>query len=273
MILKILAGVFSLVIFLLGVQGFVIEPSGLLQKDLKVNKWQGPPLRIAFFSDLHAGSPYIYEDYIRDLIKRINEQSPDIILIGGDFAINNVFAGHPISIDIIAQLLKELKAPLGVYAVLGNHDWWNDTAKIRKSLELNQIQVLENSARLITLQSGFNFWLVGIGDSFTNHANIPLALGEVNTEDPQILFMHDPAALFEVKSKYFLALAGHLHGGQVYIPGFGAIITPGKAPRSWADGWVDLPMGSLFVSRGIGTSILPVRLNAPPEFVILDLNK
>ncbi|MCM2354683.1 MAG: hypothetical protein NDI63_13780 [Pseudobdellovibrio sp.] len=63
-----------------------------------------------------------------------------------------------------------------------------------------------------------------------------------------------------------------MHGGQVFIPGFGALVTPGAAPKSWAQGWVDFPMGKLFVSRGVGTSILPVRFNALPEYVILDLH-
>ena len=68
-----------------------------------------------------------------------------------------------------------------------------------------------------------------------------------------------------------MTFAGHMHGGQVYIPGIGAIITPGDAPKNWANGWVDFKLGSLFVSKGIGTSIIPVRFNAPPEFVILSL--
>jgi uncharacterized protein len=232
----------------------------------------GPPLRIAFFSDLHAGSPHINEDYIKNLVQRINALSPDLILIGGDIVINGVIGGHPISIDRIASLLKELKAPLGIYSVLGNHDWWNEGTKIRKTLETNGIPVLDNAAKLINVGPNFNFWLVGIGDDYTDHANVEAAVSQINSSAPRILFMHDPSAIFEMKEKFFLALAGHLHGGQVFIPGIGAIITPGRAPKEWADGWVDFEFGSLFVSKGVGTSILPVRFNAAPEFVILDLN-
>lgn len=251
--------------------GFVIEPAQLFQTDVKVNRWTGPSLRIAFFSDLHAGSPHIDEEYISDLVDRINNQSPDVILIGGDLAINNVVGGHAMDFQKVAALLRKLKAPLGIYFVLGNHDWWNDSDLIRKSLIENGIQVLENNAMKIKFGADYYFWLVGIGDAFTHHADVTKALSLVNTKDPQILFMHDPAAIFQTKNNFFLALAGHMHGGQVYIPGIGAILTPGAAPKSWAQGKIDFKYGTLFVSRGVGTSILPVRINAPPEYVILDL--
>lgn len=255
----------------LSIWGFVIEPSLLTQRDVAVTQWPGPPLRIAFLSDLHAGSPHINQEYIKNLISRINSMSPDIVLIGGDLVINGVVGGWPIPIEQVAALLKKLKAPLGVYAVLGNHDWWNDSDLIRKNLEDNGIPVLDNQSKLIQFGMNYNFWLVGIGDQYTNHAHADIALSQISTDAPRILFMHDPAALFQVKSKFFLALAGHMHGGQVYVPGIGALITPGDAPKSWAGGWVDFPFGSLFVSKGIGTSILPVRFNAIPEFVIVEL--
>jgi predicted MPP superfamily phosphohydrolase len=252
---------------------FGIEPSLLIQKDIKIPRWQGPNLRIAFFSDLHAGAPHINEHYIKNLILRINALAPDLILIGGDLVINGVVGGKYMPIEQVASMLKELKAPLGCYAVLGNHDWWNNGDKIKEALQKNGINVLDNNSKLIPVVPNFNFWLVGIGDEFTGHANVDFAFSQINSEldAPKILFMHDPAALFQVKSKFFLTLAGHMHGGQVFIPGIGAIITPGKAPRDWAGGWIDFELGSLFVSKGIGTSILPVRFNAPPEFVILDL--
>jgi uncharacterized protein len=263
----------ALLIFCVGllVWGFLIEPSLLTERDLKVNHWPGPPLRIAFFSDLHAGSPHIDERYIKDLVRRINALSPDIVLIGGDLVINGVVGGNPISIDRVIAVLKELKAPLGIYSVLGNHDWWNDGLKIRQTLESNGIPVLDNSAKLIKVGSNFTFWLVGIGDDYTDHADAKAAISQINSDAPRVLFMHDPSAIFQMKERFFLALAGHMHGGQVYIPGFGAIITPGSAPKEWAGGWVDFEFGSLFVSKGIGTSIIPVRFNAPPEFVILEL--
>ncbi|WP_374073496.1 metallophosphoesterase [Bdellovibrio bacteriovorus] len=250
-----------------------IEPGLLIQRDVEVSKWPVSPLRIAFFSDLHAGAPYITESYIEDLISRINKMQPDIVLIGGDLVITGIIGGSYIPIEKIADLLKKLNARLGVYAVLGNHDWWDDGEHINQVLKKNGIKVLENEAELISIDPNNHFWLVGVGDDFTNHSDIRLSLSKVNTADPQILFMHDPAAIFQAKNKFDLALAGHLHGGQVFVPGVGAIFTIGDAPREWAEGWVDFKYGSLFVSKGIGTSIFPVRLNALPEFVVVDLKK
>ena len=84
--------------------------------------------------------------------------------------------------------------------------------------------------------------------------------------------MHDPGALFQIKDRFNFAFAGHLHGGQIFVPGIGAIVTLGRAPRSWAKrDWIEFEFGSLFVSSGIGTSILPIRVNAPPEYVIAKL--
>ena len=142
-----------------------------------------------------------------------------------------------------------------------------------KFLEKTGIAVLDNKAKLIKVRDEFSFWLVGIGDDYTDHANVNLAISQITSNAPRVLFMHDPSAIFQVKNKFSVALAGHMHGGQVYIPGIGAIITPGNAPKDWASGWVDFKFGSLFVSKGIGTSIIPIRLNTLPEFVILDLNK
>ena len=198
---------------------------------------------------------------------------PDLILIGGDLVINGVIGGKAMPIEILAPLLAKLSAPHGVFAVRGNHDWWNDGEKIKTVLEANEITVLENEGRLITVNSIFTFWLVGIGDAFTNHANTKAAFAQVTTAAPKILFMHDPAALFQIKEPFFLTLSGHLHGGQVYVPGIGALVTPGDAPKEWASGWINHDLGTLFVSKGIGTSILPVRINSLPEFVILSLEK
>lgn len=127
---RVFVGVLGICVAL-AVWGFLIEPSLLIQRDVKLNHWAGPPMRIAFLADLHAGSPHIDEEYIENLVNRINAMSPDIVLIGGDLVINGVIGGHPIPIVEVVSILKKIKAPLGIYSVLGNHDWWNDGEGIR----------------------------------------------------------------------------------------------------------------------------------------------
>lgn len=267
--MKIFFGCFATGILLLAYT-FFVEPALLTVNQQKVSDWPLENLRVAFFSDLHMGSPHINSDYVEKLVDRINAFNPDIVLVGGDFTINEVLGGKAVPFTEVTRLLKKLKAPLGKFAVLGNHDWWNDTEEIRKELEAADIKVLENDSVVIKHKER-EFTLVGIGDHYTKHSDLEKSFKNVNEEYPKLIFMHDPASLLELKKKFNLAFAGHMHGGQVYIPGIGAPITPGKAPREWAKGWIELPTGKLFVSKGIGTSTLPVRFNALPEFVIFDL--
>lgn len=249
---------------------FFIEPGLLRANEQKFQDWPAADLRVAFFADLHMGSPHIDADYVENLVGKINAYKPDIILIGGDLTINEVVGGTKIPFTEVSRLLKKLNAPLGKFAVLGNHDWWNDTEEIHNGLKEADIEVLENDSKLITHKET-NFELIGIGDHSTKHSDLEKSFSKSQSKNPKLIFMHDPASLLELKKNFNLAFAGHMHGGQVYIPGIGAPVTPGKAPKTWARGWIDLPIGKLFVSTGIGTSILPVRFNALPEFVIFDL--
>ncbi|MEQ1722857.1 MAG: metallophosphoesterase [Pseudobdellovibrio sp.] len=263
-------GIFSLIVLLISIWSFLIEPSLLKEQRIESSKWKGSSIRIVFFSDLHAGAPHINEKYISDLVLRINLLKPDVILIGGDLVINGVIGGSPIAINKIGEMLSKLEARLGVFAVLGNHDWWNDSASIIKSLKSAGIIILENKSVVLD-HKGYKFSVVGVGDAYTNHADFKLAIKEVPEGQQVVLFMHDPSVLLEIRQKFYFAFAGHMHGGQIFIPGYGAIITPGDAPKDWADGWVNSEFGKIYVSKGIGTSIVPVRLNALPEYVVLDL--
>jgi predicted MPP superfamily phosphohydrolase len=267
LIYSLLAGVIALASW-----GLLVEPGMLMRRHVSREGWPGTELKVAFFSDLHAGAPHIDQDYIEKLIARIAAESPDLVLIGGDLVINGIIGGRPIPVADVATLLSKLKPPLGVFAVLGNHDWWFGGNEVASALEKNGIRVIGNDAVLIDRHDGSKFWLLGIGDDFTGHADAGRAFLFTDNSRPKIVFMHDPGALFQIKDRFNIAFAGHLHGGQIYLPGYGAIVTPGRAPRSWAQHeWIDFELGSLFVSSGIGTSILPVRVNAPPEFVIARL--
>ncbi len=254
------------------IYGFLIEP-GLLRPNYQTSSnWPSKPLTVVFFSDLHMGAPHITGDYVDDLVNRINQSKPDIVLIGGDLLINGVIGGHHVDIQEVISRLVKLNSKLGTFAVLGNHDWWNDGDNIVKKLQEAGIKVLENQSQKINQDPGAVFQLVGIGDRLTGHTDLEAAFSNVDSHIPSIVFMHDPGSLLELKKKFNLAFAGHMHGGQVFVPGIGALVNSSMAPKSWAKGWVDLPIGKLFVSVGVGTSILPIRINAIPEFVVLKLN-
>jgi len=229
-------------------------------------------MTVVFFSDLHMGSPHVGKAYVERLVKRINDEKADLILIGGDLMINGVLGGTRTPIEKIAPLLKKLKARLGVFAVLGNHDWWNDGPNARSVLEQNGITVLNNEAKKITAGSNQSFWLIGIGDDYTKHADLTEAFSQVDSTTSTLVFMHDPGALLDAKRQFDIALAGHLHGGQIAIPGYGPLLTAGRAPREWAGGWNETTFGTVFVTKGIGTSIIPLRFGAPPEYVVLKLS-
>jgi predicted MPP superfamily phosphohydrolase len=228
-------------------------------------------MKIAFFSDLHAGSPFINLKYIENLTQAINTEKPDIVLIGGDWVTNEVMGGHPIAFTDVAKKLSKIQSKFGTFTVLGNHDWWSDETDIRETLINSGIHVLENESMIISIENQPTFNLIAVGDDMTGHANVVNAFSKIKNNLPKIVLLHDPGALLDLNPKetFNLAFAGHLHGGQVNLPFLGPLITPGRAPKEWSTGWTDTIWGKLFVTNGIGTSILPIRFNAPPEVVII----
>lgn len=267
----------SILIFIVTIAGFwgvCVEPQQLSPRRVARKSWTGSDLKIVFFSDLHAGAPHIDCAYIKDLVDRINAESPDLVLIGGDIVTAGVLGGTRMAATDVANLLGKLSAKLGVFAVLGNHDWWYGGAEVASALKIHGIEILENQGKLIERADKSKLWLIGIGDDFTDHSNPRKAFALTNRDWPKIIFMHDPGSILQIRESFYAAFAGHMHGGQVFIPGIGALVTLSRAPRQWvADDWIDSTQGTILVSRGIGTSILPIRLNAPPEYVIASLRQ
>lgn len=264
---------FLLTLLALAAWSFGIEPGWLQERQLAVvsPRWTLSPLKIAVAADWHVGAPHAGLDMVRQAVAQINAGQPDLILLPGDFVIQGVLGGTPVAGEEIAQALGHLRAPLGVYATLGNHDWWLDDGKIAGQLAKVGITVLENQAVALSHQ-GRPFWLVGIGDDMTQHAVPQQALAKVPPEAPLIAMMHDPATAPQLPARTAVAVAGHTHGGQVRLPLIGALITPGRAPREHAYGWIPGQTVPTYVTSGIGTSILPVRFNCPPETVMINLS-
>ena len=256
--------------------GFGIEPNLLVVRTVKVEA-PLPPLRVALLSDLHAGAPFITLEKVRTIVDRILEQHPDLVLLLGDFVVGHgnrygrVPGGRYIPIEETVRELARLRAPLGVLAVLGNHDEWGDAGgEIRAAFRAAQIPVLKNESVKVTVGTT-PIWLVGVGDVETGNDDVEAALKGVPMGAQTLVFGHEPDIFPSVPQWVALTVAGHTHGGQVSLPLAGALVVPSRYGQRYARGLVSEGGHQLFVTSGVGTSILPVRFGVTPEIVVLDL--
>jgi hypothetical protein len=265
------------------------------------DRWpQGQRLRLALIADLHAVAPWMDEARIDGIVAETNALGADVILLLGDYVAGYRISrfGEPLPAIVWAAALSRLSAPLGVHAVLGNHDWWEDrelqrTRKGRPpaaaALEAAGIPVYENRAvRLV--KGGRAFWLAGLGDQWAfwprpeNYArfvaggkrdydgvhDLGATLAQVVDDAPVILMAHEPDIFDEVPARVALTVAGHTHGGQVRLAGFSPIV-PSRFGRRFAYGHIVEEGRHMVVSGGLGLSGFPVRLGVAPEIVVVDL--
>lgn len=249
-----------------------LEPSSLRVSPYTVTRV--PPvlkgLRVAVISDLHAGSPYIGTAKLDRMVAMTNAAKPDLILLTGDYVITNVVGGRYMPIDTVVAHLKGLHAPLGVYAVMGNHDRWDDADRIVSAFQEAGISVLENAH--VFLPPPWNgAALVGLGDRENGGPKVKRSLAGVT--GPALCFVHSPDVFPRLPPTCALTIAGHTHGGQVWLPFLGrpAVETVSRFGQRYAIGVIRENNKTLFVSSGVGTSILPLRLGVPPEISLLTL--
>lgn len=224
---------------------------------------------IAFLSDLHVGCLSVGLDELRSIVEQVNALESDIILLGGDYLTHHqTKAWQPyIEPGPIAALLAPLRARLGVYSVLGNHDWYSDGPGMWRALEDNGIPVLENESVFIRHADQQGFWLAGLADYLTRKPDYAAALRETDDTHPVIALSHDPMTFAQMPGHVALQLSGHTHGGQVRLPLVGAVISPTPGiPREWFYGHVQEEQRQMIVSSGVGTSRLPFK-NTPCEVV------
>jgi uncharacterized protein len=259
----------------LGAWAFWFEPRSLVirQQSIDLPHWSGPVagLRVAFMADLHIGSPHWDLERFAALVEETNAQHPDIVLLAGDYLINGVKFGKWVDQESIARVLGGLKAPLGTVAVLGNHDWWNDGERVRAAFEANGIVVLENEAVSFEHEGG-RFAIAGLADQMTREVRLKATIAQVPLGQPFLVLTHEPDIFPDVDERASLTLAGHTHGGQVNLPLLGRLVVPSAYGQRYASGHVVEGGRHLFVTNGVGTSIIPVRFGVPPEVVILELN-
>ncbi len=251
---------------------FVFEPDRIVVSET-VLRLPGQPevfnrLRLAVVSDIHAGAPHVKEDKLRLLVERVNELRPDLVLLLGDFVIQDVVGGEFVEPEIIAAHLKDLRAPLGVFAVLGNHDWWLDGERVSRALTGAGVRVLENEAARVE-KDGQAFWLAGLADLWTRQPDIEGTLSKVSDDSPVVALSHNPDLFPRIPPRVILTLAGHTHGGQVNLPLLGRLVVPSQFGQLYAQGHLKEGGRHLFVTSGVGTSIIPVRFRVPPEVVVL----
>jgi uncharacterized protein len=259
----------------LAVYGFWFEPSSIRVVEHDISGTDGraifaQPLRIAVIGDLHAGAPYIDEAKIERVVALTNGAKPDLILLAGDYVIQGVIGGEHMAIETVAGKLRSLKAPLGVFAVLGNHDRWEDAAHIENALTAVGIPVLENKSIEIAGED-HSLRLVGLSDSFTTVPDLTQAFADVPNGERALCFTHSPDIFLTLPQTCALTIAAHTHGGQVWLPLIGRLIVPSRFGQRYAAGLVHENGKTLFVSTGIGTSIIPARFGVVPEISVLNV--
>jgi predicted MPP superfamily phosphohydrolase len=222
--------------------------------------------RIAFLADLHHG-PYVPLGYIRRAVDMCNGLGADMIALGGDYPHRGVEYIAP-----CIQELARLHAPLGVYAVLGNHDHYDGgQPHASKALREAGIPELTNCGRWIEA-GGDRLWLCGVDDFWRGVQDLPAALAPTTERDAVILLSHNPDYVEYIRDpRVGLVLSGHTHGGQVNLPIIGPPIVPSIYGQKYAHGLVQGPVAKVFVTRGIGTITPPVRLFCRPEIVLITL--
>jgi uncharacterized protein len=247
-----------------------IEPRRLVttRRTLELPRWprELDGLRIGLLSDLHAGAPHADARAIARAVERLNDEAPDIIALLGDYIDAHPLWGGRVAPELIARELANLHAPLGVFAVMGNHDFKQAGDDMWRALHNAGITVLENAAR-----PAGDVYVAGLADLRQRRPDIPGTLAQVPKEAPVILLAHDPDVFPLVPDRVALTVAGHLHGGQVAIPLLRRPAMPSYYGERYARGHIVEQDRHLYVTSGLGTSGLPVRFLAPPEIVILEL--
>lgn len=256
-----------LVSMFLGAYSFV-EPYLIETKEITIESDQIPAefdgKRIVFLSDVHYG-PFFNKERLDNLVNQTNQLHPDIILLGGDYVTNN-----PSDVGPAFSSLAKLKAPLGVYGVLGNNDPESSTIQAMKSAGItyigNKAVWIGNAASRIRIG--------GVGDMDTDVPNQLPTLDGVTAQDFVVLVSHKPD-YFEKdsRSKIDLQLSGHTHGGQITLFGLWAPFINSKYGQKYVTGEIISGNNTLIISNGIGMVWAPVRFFARPQIIIIDLKR
>lgn len=274
-----LGGALALLLLQLFARAFWFEPRSLHVREERLTvrrastvsapgtKLDPLHLRVGIASDLHLGRFFGDEARLARVIELMNSAKPDVIFLLGDYVARQD-AG--IFLRAAPQLAK-LKAPFGVFAVLGNQDWWADAPAIRRALIEAGVRVIDNQS--VDLRRGDrSFRLVGLGD-FWEDREVGKFVGllEPKSAVPTLAITHNPDLFPQLPQSLDVVFAGHTHGGQVSFPLAGSPFVPSRYGDRYRAGLIHEAGHFLFVSTGVGMSLLPARFGVPPEIVLMDL--
>ena len=259
----------------LGAYAAAVEPRLLLLREPSVaSRWWPagrPALRIGILSDLHAAWPLVTTARIERIVARLLAARPDLVLLPGDFVSTHTRFVRGIAIEPVAHALRRLAQAAPTLAVLGNHDWYYGGERVARALERCGIRVLRNEAARVQLVGGA-LWIAGLDDAWTGRDDAGRALHAVDRTAPLIVLSHVPDPFASLPPEAALTVAGHTHGGQVCLPGYGPLRTATRLPRELAYGLTEMHGRHLYVSGGVGTTALPIRFARPPEIALLTLS-
>lgn len=250
--------------------GFLIEPNRLVMREVVhvSQAYKGPSIKIALMTDIHINSPSVPPERVREIVDRVNEHMPDLVIMPGDFIAGHIpraehSAAFKAGIETGINHLSALQAP--AVATIGNHDAWYDAVAVTDMLERADVSVLENQSMMFD-----SLCLVGLADVQTSRPDKSAYAG-CDVDASPLVLTHSPDAWPEFRRDTILALAGHTHGGQINLPFIGRRVNSVNLGVEHSYGFSRISGVGLFVSAGIGTSILPARFRAPPEIVLITL--
>jgi len=277
-LLKKILFAFALILMffsLLLVYAYEIEPRSLVvhREELKVPNWSASlnGFKVVAISDIHGGSHFVTEEKLKKLVETANAENPDLIVLLGDYVsqIGRKNSDLKMPSETVAENLQGFQAKYGVYAVIGNHDWWYDEKKITAELTRAGINILENEIKQIKVgDDSINLW--GIEDYWKNR-RVPIEpLGTVSERKNIIAVTHNPDSLLKIPAEIALMFAGHSHGGQVSFPFFGGY--PFVNDRRFMAGHAEVEGKNIFVTTGVGCTGPQIRFRVPPEIAVIKIN-
>jgi uncharacterized protein len=286
---RLLIGV-PLCIFVFGaylaLQAFWFEPQSLTVREIGVQspQWKGAPVRIALLSDIHGDEFHMPVARVKSLAGSAASLKPDIVLLGGDYAGGHFKKSHPPGASLenrteaenafesqIILALGEFRAPLGVFAVMGNHDCWWSCDEVRRLFSQTSIRFLENASFRVERPGG-SFWIVGLEDEWTQAPDFKLATRAVPPGSDVLTLAHNPGLFKWPANQAAVQFSGHSHGGQVRFPFIGAPVRKSHYTEETMNAPFLENGRALIVTTGVGEIGLPVRFGVAPEILLVTLS-